>query len=125
MSTNIDIKEETQVNTEINSSTSKNYLANTTSKPSIKEIRSVVPEGKKTELSSSNIATTNPEHYSYINTDKTVPTTIIKNPSTEKISDVWVKTDNESKKIPKYTIESINQEDCEETWIFTFLFLRQ
>ena len=61
MSTNIDIKEETQVNTEIISSTSKNDLADTTSKPSIEEISSLVPEGNKTELSSSNIATTNPK----------------------------------------------------------------
>jgi len=81
----------------------------------------VVSEGNKTELSSSNIASTNPKHYTDINTDKAVPTTIISNPSTEKVSDTPSKTDSESKKIPTYTIESNNQEDCEETGILTFL----
>ena len=75
----------------------------------------MVSEGNKTELSSSNMASTNPKHYTDINTDKAVPTTIISNPSTEKVSDTPSKTDGESKKIPTYTIESINQEDCEET----------
>ena len=111
LSTNIDTKEESQKSTEDISSTSNKDLVDTTSKSSIERMSSVVNTG---------IETTIPNNYNGTATDKEVPTTITINPSTQKMTNVPANSDNESKKIPVYSIESINQGDCEETGILTF-----